>query len=99
MRTDAANRQLLAIGVYVAEESGDLDTAIRIIEKLENAVGTLGEMPHRGALPRTEALRKQGHRVLVAEPYLIFYRCDEQRMTVTVTAVLHAKQDYMRVIR
>ncbi len=99
MTTEKANRQLIEIAAYIAEESGDYETAMGVMDKIENTVKRLSETPHRGAIPRTEALKKQGHRVLIVDSYLIFYRCDDALQTVTVTAIIHAKQDYMRVIQ
>ncbi len=98
LRTDKANRQMVEIAAYIAEETGDYETALGLINKIEQALSLLGETPHRGSLPRSEALRKQGHRVLVSGAYLIFYRCDDDKKTVTVTAVIHSKQDYLRVL-
>ena len=99
LRTEKANRQLIELAVYIAEESGDYETAMGVIDKLEAAIASLREMPERGILPRTEALRRQGHRVLAVGPYLLAYRVDQNRSEVVVTAVIHAKQDYLRVLR
>lgn len=99
IRTEKADRQLAEIIDYVAEESGDYDIAMGVLESLENAVALLRETPGMGALPRSEALRIQGHRMLIVDRYLIFYRYHDETRTVTVTAFLHARQDYLRVLR
>lgn len=93
-----AKDQLVEIALYIAEESGDVDMALRVVDKLEDAMRRLTEMPNRGALPRDATLRKQGHRVMVCEPYLIFYRCDNETKTVIVTAILHSRRDYVNLI-
>ena len=98
LQTQRAKDQLVEIALYIAEESGDVDTALRVVDKLEEAMRKLTEMPNRGALPRDATLRKQGHRVVVCEPYLIFYRCDDEARTVIVTAVLHSRRDYANLI-
>lgn len=98
LQTQRAKDQLIEIALYIAEESGDVDTALRVVDKLEEAMRKLTEMPNRGALPRDATLRKQGHRVVVCEPYLIFYRCDDEAKTVIVTAVLHSRRDYVNLI-
>lgn len=98
LQTQRAKDQLIEIALYIAEESGDVDMALRIVDRLEEAMLKLTEMPNRGALPRDVILRKQGHRVVVCEPYLIFYRCDDEARTVIVTAVLHSRRDYANLI-
>ena len=98
LQTQRAKDQLVEIALYIAEESGDVDTALRVVDRLEEAMHKLIEMPNRGALPRDATLRKQGHRVVVCEPYLIFYRCDDEAGMVIVTAVLHSRRDYVNLI-
>ena len=93
-----AKDHLIEIALYIAEESGDVDTALRVVDRLEDAMRRLTEMPNRGALPRDTALRKQGHRVMVCEPYLVFYRCDDETKTVIISAILHSRRDYVNLI-
>ncbi|MDD3334772.1 MAG: type II toxin-antitoxin system RelE/ParE family toxin [Eubacteriales bacterium] len=98
LQAQRAKEQLIDIALYIAEESGDVETALRVVDRLEEAMRKLTEMPNRGALPRDSTLRKQGHRVVVCEPYLIFYRCDDDTRTVIVTAVLHSRRDFTNLI-
>ena len=96
--TEKARGQLVDIASYIAEESGDVDIALGVIEHMERAVKQLCDMPHRGSIPRDATLRKLGHRVLIVEPYLIFYRCDDRKQTATITAIVHSRRDYTNLL-
>lgn len=98
LRTEQASRQLMEIGVYIAEESGSVETALNVLQEMEEALERLKDAPHMGSLPRAETLRRQGHRFLVIRNYLAFYRCDDAEKVVILTAVVHSKQDYRRVL-
>ena len=52
IRTDKADEQLRDIIFYIAEDSGDIDIALRYLDKLENAIKQLEDFPMSGSIPR-----------------------------------------------
>lgn len=98
LRTDKANDQLYAIIQYIAEDSGSVDIALRMLDELEDAVNQLAEAPRLGSYPRYSTLRKQGYRVLIVRRYLIFYKVDDEKKHVMIYAVFDAKQNYVNLL-
>lgn len=98
LRTDKANDQLYAIIQYIAEDSGSVDIALKMLDELEYAIGQLAQSPHMGSYPRYSTLKKQGYRVLIVQRYLVFYKVDDEKKQVIVYAVFDAKQNYINLI-
>lgn len=73
LRTDKAEDQLRDIIYYIADESGDIDVALKYLDKLEEAINQLEEFPNSGSVPRYSILKKQGYRVLIVGNHIVFY--------------------------
>ncbi|PSJ32115.1 plasmid stabilization protein [Peptostreptococcus russellii] len=78
LRTDKAEDQLRDIIYYIADESGDIDVALKYLDKLEEAINQLEEFPNSGSVPRYSILKKQGYRVLIVGNHIVFYKVDEK---------------------
>lgn len=98
LRTDKANDQLYSLIQYIADDSGDIDLALRYLDRLENVVMRLQEFPYSGVEPRYSILRKQGYRVLIVDKQLIFYKVDDDAQTVTIHAVVDGRMEYKNLI-
>ncbi len=98
LRTEHANEQLLDIVRYIAELSQSYDTAMGILQRIENAMAKLASAPHSGSFPRYRSLRRRGFRVLIVDKYLIFYKCDDAQETVTVYHIVDSRTDYQKQI-
>ena len=98
IRTDKADEQLRDIIFYIAEGSGDIDIALRYLDKLENAIKQLEDFPMSGSIPRYSTLKRQGYRVLIIERHLIFYKVNITDKIVTIYAVVDGRQEYRRLI-
>ena len=83
---------------YIAEDSGSVDVALTYLDKLEHAIVQLETSPHMGSYPRYSILKKQGYRVLVIEKHLVFYKADDEKMIVTVYAVVDGRREYKNLI-
>ena len=94
--TAPAESDLTEIAEYLAVQSGDEAVALSELEKLQAAVFSLAQAPERAPLSRLKKLKRKGFRVLVCEPYLIFYRVADQ--AVTVHRILHNKRDYQNLL-
>ena len=76
----------------------DSDAAIRMVGKIRTAIGRLADYPLMGAVPRDRKTAQQGYRMVVVEPYLIFYIFVSDNTTVEIHRVLHRKQDYPNIL-
>ena len=95
----AARRDFSAHYVYLAENAG-LDVAKRFRQAVESAYTQLAEMPRMGA-PAKVRQRKHSDtriwRIREFEEYLIAYK--PRRGGVGIERIIHAKQDYQRILK
>jgi plasmid stabilization system protein ParE len=90
--TNAAERDLEAIGDYIAEDNPT--RAATFVRELRKDCALLTSMPERHPpLPRYEA---SGIRRRVYGRYLIFYRI--QNETVQILHILHGAMDYEAIL-
>ena len=98
LRTDKAEDHLRDIIFYIAGDSGDIDTALRYLEKIETAINRLQEFPNSGGIPRYSILKKQGYRVVIVEKHLAFYKVNEEDKTVIIYAIVDGRREYKNLI-
>ena len=98
MRTDKAEDQLRDIIYYIADDSNSIDTALKYLDKIEEAINRLKEFPNSGSIPRYSILKKQGYRVVIVEKHLIFYKVSEENKTVIVYAIVDGRREYQNLI-
>jgi len=89
-----AQADLLEIEAYIGRERPS--AARRVVDRLLDAIDTLGENQRAGPLARDARLRRRGFRYLVGGRYLIFYKTG--RGGVRVYRVLHGKREYRRLL-
>jgi len=95
----AARRDFIIHYVYLAE-NGSLDLAQRFRQAVEAAYNELAEMPGMGApakVRRRKHARVRIWRIREFEEYLIAYK--PRRGGVAIERIIHAKQDYRRILR
>ncbi len=98
LRTDKAEDQLRDIILYIADDSGDVNIALRYLDKIETAVNRLQEFPKSGSIPRHYILKKQGYRVVIVEKHLVFYKINEEDKIVIVYAIVDGRREYQNLI-
>lgn len=98
IRTEKADNQLRDILFYIADDSGNVETALKYLDILESSIMRLAEFPDSGSIPRYSILRKQGFRVLIVERNLIFYKTDHIKKEVIIYAVVDGRQEYINLI-
>ena len=98
LRTDKAEDQLRDIIFYISDDSGNIDTALRYLEKIETAINRLQEFPNSGSIPRYSILKKQGYRVVIVEKHLAFYKVNEEDKTVIIYAIVDGRREYKNLI-
>lgn len=90
----AAYRNLDEIYEYIRIELGADQAALNLIEKLEEAVLSLAEMPFRGARRRVGAFASKGYRQLFVNGFTIIYRIEEMKKQVVIVTIRYSKSQF-----
>jgi len=98
LRTDKAEDQLRDIIFYIADDSGDVNIALRYLDRIETAINRLQGFPESGSIPRYSILKKQGYRVVIVEKHLVFYKINERDKTVIIYAIVDGRREYRNLI-
>ena len=77
----------------------DPDAAIRMYEKIKTSIGKLANFPFMGPMPLDRKIAGQGYRMIVVDPYLVFYILVMEDNTVEVHRVLHGKQNFSHILQ
>ena len=98
LRTDKAEDQLREIILYIADDSGNVDIALKYLQRIETAINRLQRFPNSGSIPRYSILKKQGYRVPIVEKHLVFYKVNEEDKTVIIYAIVDGRREYKNLI-
>lgn len=82
-----AYRDLDDIYTYIAENLLEPDTALNMVDELENAIFSLEQLPERGAIRRVGAYANGDYRQLFVKNYVIIYRVLKQKKEVHIVTV------------
>ena len=85
---------LVSIFDWIANDSPA--KAAVFVEKLDQRIGNLETQPFLGHTPRDEKLKNSGYRILVIEPYLVFYMI--RGKTVEIHRVVHGSRNLDEMI-
>lgn len=86
----SAQQDLKDIVDYVNALSAD--AALKLYDQIVDGIGSLGRMPLRCPLLKSNVLRAKGYRVLVVQNYLVFYVV--KGSTVEIRRILHGRRRY-----
>ncbi len=70
------------------------DTALNMVERLENAILSLEELPERGALRRVGAYANGDYRQLFVKNYVVIYRVLKQKNEVHIVTVRYTPSSF-----
>lgn len=70
------------------------DTALNMVERLENAILSLEELPERGALRRIGAYANGDYRQLFVKNYVVIYRVLKQKNEVHIVTVRYTPSSF-----
>jgi plasmid stabilization system protein ParE len=90
----AAYRNLDEIYQYIATELDSAETALNLIEKLEDAILSLEVMPFRGVRRRVGAFAKKEYRQLFVNDFTIVYRIEELKKQVFIVTIRYSKSQF-----
>lgn len=91
-----AQKDIDGIFKYIAFRIQASETATAQVERIENAIMNLSELPERNRLVPDEPWKSSGMRRLVVDNYLIFYYLEEASQSVYITRVLYSGSDVLK---
>ena len=94
--TRQAMEQMREIVHYISKELLAPEAADKLLDKMQDAIISLSDMPKRYALIEEKPWRHEGVRKIVVKNFLIYYWVDEENLKVQVTAVIYNKRDQLR---
>lgn len=80
---------------YIADSLQAPDTALRWLDKTEQAISSLENMPFRFGTVEEEPWNAKGIRRMLEGNYFVYYVVDEAAFTVRVLAVVYARSDQL----
>ncbi|MBQ8538290.1 MAG: type II toxin-antitoxin system RelE/ParE family toxin [Ruminococcus sp.] len=94
--TNEADNDLRSIYEYIAFELKSIETAIGQLERLEQSILKLSEMPERYKQYENEPWKSKGLRMMPVDNYIVFYISDNDKHTVTVIRVMYGGRNIER---
>jgi addiction module RelE/StbE family toxin len=83
---------------YISAQFAALETALGMLETIEQAILQLADIPQKYPLVRDERLAMLGYRKLVVKNYVVFYTIDEATQIVDVERVLYARRNWQSLL-
>ena len=75
------------------------ETAAKWLDVLQSSIRSLSSMPNRFPLTEEQPWREKGIRKLNVKGFFVYYLVDEERKTVTVTAVVYGRRDQISALK
>lgn len=94
MLTSRALRDLDEIYGYIAGTLQEPGTALKLVDKLEEELFSLSQMPCRCPERKCGAYANRGYRQLFVKNFIALYRIDEENQQVIVVTVRHAQSSF-----
>ena len=74
------------------------DAAVRMVAKIQDSIARLADHPLMGPIPHDKKIAAQGYRMIVVEPYLVFYVVVSDERTIEIHRVIHGRRQYSAVL-
>ena len=91
---DKARRDLDGIYAYIAGTFLEPDTAVKMIEALEEGILSLESMPYRCPERKQGIYANKGYRQLFVKNYTIVYRIDKASKSILVVTVRYSASEF-----
>lgn len=85
-----AERDLNDIFEYIKKDKPS--AAVSLLERFDKSISQLASNPFLGIIPKDERLKNLGYRMLVVDPYLVFYIVKTR--TVQIRRIIHGARRY-----
>lgn len=91
--SDSANRDLRNIFEYIFYNLNAPQSASGILDKLENGILSLEEMPNRHKVIEREPWMSRKVRLMPVGNYVVIYHSDDNTATVNIMRILYGGRD------
>lgn len=92
----SAVQDLQGIADYIVEQLSASESAIRLLEKVEEAIRSACAFPLSLPPVNDELLRMKGYRKILVDNYIVFVLPDQKNETLNVMRVLYYARDYFK---
>ena len=96
--SEPAENDLKDIVRYIAAQLSAPQTALEMLEAIENATAGLAEMPERATPISDESLAVMGYRKLIVKNYIVFFSIDEKAKVVDIERILYGRRDWQAIL-
>ena len=96
--SEPAENDLRDIVRYISAQLSAPMTAMEMLEAMEQAMSSLGEMPHRAPAVADERLAAIGYRKLIVKNYVIFFSINEKAKAVDVERILYGQRNWRAIL-
>ena len=96
--SEPAENDLKDIIRYIASQLSAPESALNLMELLEEAMLSLSDMPQRCPLVSDERLSQMGYRKLIVKKYIVFFSIDEKNKVVDVERILFGRRNWLRFL-
>lgn len=79
---------------YISKHFLEPETALNMVDSIEEAIFSLEHMPKRGAPRRYGIYASKDYRQLFVKNYTIIYRVDDESKQVVIVAVRYSKSRF-----
>lgn len=94
--TSQAEEQIQEIVNYIAHDLIAPESALRLMDTLEDSFSSLTQFPQRVTLVDEEPWHTNGIHRLPVKNFLVYFWIDEDNMKVQITAVIYSKCDQLQ---
>jgi len=96
--TEPAERDLRDIFRYIAYQLNEPETALNMMQTIEDAISKLEITALAHSFVRDEHLAGLGYRPLVIKRYIAFYIASEKTKSVDVDRILYGRRDWQSIL-
>lgn len=96
--SEPAENDLVDIVRYITSQLSSPVSALNMLEKIEEAMAGLTDLPQRCPFVRDEHLSQLGYRKLIVKNYVVFFSIDEKNKTVNIERILYFRRDWLTIL-
>jgi plasmid stabilization system protein ParE len=96
--SEPAENDLRDIVRYIAAQLSAPMTALKMMQRMEDAIAELEHMPKSYPPVLDDRLQAAGYRKLIIKNHIVFFTIDEGKKTVNVERVLYARRDWLHLL-
>ena len=97
--SEKADEDMRSIFEYIAFELHSMINAIKQLDRLEKAINSLSEMPHRFSRYANEPWNSRGLRMMPVDNYCVFYIPYDERSSVEIIRVMYGGRTIDKILR